>query len=432
MAKQVGKYEIGRPLGEGQFGKVKEAVHLDTGHRFAVKIIKKSNIKTSKDVETVKKEVNFMKKLNGHPNILSMHDVLEDPEKLYLVLELAAGGDLFDKIVAMGGFDEATARLFFQQILSGLEYCHAKGIIHRDMKPENLLLAENDVLKISDFGLSNIILSPEQMLKTHCGSEKYAAPEVMQNTDPYKGPPVDVWSTGVILYIMVGGAFPFVEATMNCDLFAAHAEGKFQFPATFSPELVDLLLKMFTIKPEDRITLPEIRAHPWITGELEGKPEAMEDMYGSMAIDEEPVYRTLDPDVMSVDAAGFEEEPVYRSVDLDAPQPTACASTAASGNCGFVCKPTQEFTTTVAPAEVLAKLATRLQSAGATVTVKEEKGQVKVELPGLSGDLLKVKFLVQQGEDGRTHVGCRRMKGHGVDYCKLFQQLRPQMADICA
>jgi len=413
-------------------------VHLDTGHRFAVKIIKKANIKTNKDVETVKKEVNFMKKLNGHPNILCMHDVLEDPEKLYLVLELAAGGDLFDKIVAMGGFDEATARLFFQQVLSGLEYCHDKGIIHRDMKPENLLLAENNVLKISDFGLSNIILTPDQMLKTHCGSEKYAAPEVMQNTDPYKGPPVDVWSTGVILYIMVGGAFPFVEATMNCDLFASHAAGKFQFPASFSPELVDLLLKMFAINPEQRITLPEIMQHPWITGVLDGKPEvaeAMEDIYGSMAIDDEPVYRTLDPDVMSVDAAGFEEEPVYRSVDLgDAPAASTsvleCAGS--TGNCGFVCKPTQEFVSAVAPAELMARLAKELEAAGGSVKVKEEKGQVKVEMPGASGIEMKVKFMVQQGADGTTHVAVRRMKGHGVDYCKLFTQLRPRMADICA
>lgn len=431
--KQVGKYEIGRPLGEGQFGKVKEAVHLDTGHRFAVKIIKKANIKTNKDVETVKKEVNFMKKLNGHPNILSMHDVLEDAEKLYLVLELAAGGDLFDKIVAMGGFDEADARLFFQQILSGLEYCHDKGIIHRDMKPENLLLGEQNVLKISDFGLSNIILTPDQMLKTHCGSEKYAAPEVMQNTAPYKGPPVDVWSTGVILYIMVGGAFPFVEATMNCDLFASHAAGKFQFPATFSPELVDLLLKMFAINPEERITLPQIKEHPWITGELQGKPEAVEDVYGSMAIDDEPVYRTLDPDVMSVDAAGFEEEPVYRSVDLDGDAPVQAASTVepAAGNCGFVCKPTQEFVSAVAVAEVMAALAEGLKETGGTVKVKEEKGQVKLEMKGESGDLMKVKFLVQQGADGQTHVAVRRTKGHGLDYCALFKHMRPRMEHIC-
>lgn len=233
MAKQVGKYEIGRPLGEGQFGKVKEAVDMETGLRYAVKVIKKNAIKTKKDVDTVKKEVSFMKQLNGHPNILNMYDVLEDKEKLYLVLELAADGDLFDKIVALGGFNEEQARVYFKQILNGLTHCHGKGIIHRDMKPENLLLGEADVLKISDFGLSNIILTPGQMLQTHCGSEKYAAPEVMQTTDPYVGPPVDIWSCGVILYIMVGGAFPFEEATMNCELYASLVNGAFAFPKHF-------------------------------------------------------------------------------------------------------------------------------------------------------------------------------------------------------
>merc|ERR1711959_29985 len=166
MAKQVGKYEIGHPLGEGQFGKVKEAVDLETGLRCAAKIIRKAAIKTGKDVETVKKEVDFMKKLD-HPNILKMYDTLEDTEKLYLILELAAGGDLFDKIINMNGFDEQTARSFFNQLLSGLEHCHIQGIIHRDLKPENLLLGANDLLKISDFGLANIMLTPSQMLQTH-------------------------------------------------------------------------------------------------------------------------------------------------------------------------------------------------------------------------------------------------------------------------
>lgn len=156
MATQIGKYEIHRNLGEGQFGKVKEAVHMETGQRFAVKIIRKDRIQKEKDVESVKREV-LTQKMLDHPNVLKMFEALEDADKLYLVLELAAGGDLFDKIVAMGGFTEDVACHFFNQIIDGLEACHKKGIIHRDLKPENLLLASGEQLKISDFGLSNII-----------------------------------------------------------------------------------------------------------------------------------------------------------------------------------------------------------------------------------------------------------------------------------
>jgi len=437
MAKQVGKYEINRPLGEGQFGKVKEAVDLETGLRYAVKIIKKNAIKTKKDVDTVKKEVSLMKTLNGHPNILNMFDVLEDSEKLYLVLELAAGGDLFDKIVSQGGFTEEQARVYFKQVLNGLAHCHSKGIIHRDMKPENLLLGDADQLKISDFGLSNIILTPGQMLQTHCGSEKYAAPEVMQSTDPYAGPPVDVWSTGVILYIMVGGAFPFVEATMNCELYTSLVNGQFAFPKHFSEELVDLLLKMFTIDPTQRITLPEVAQHRWVTGQTP-KPEMamapeMEDGQYSMPMDEEPVYRTLDPDIMSVDTAGFEEEPVYRSVDIGSSSlSSASSSEGCQKNMGFPCRAAHEFSTSTPAPELLTKVADLFKEHGATVKVKEHKGQVKALLTGESGDEVKMKILIQADErKGCTNVAVKRMKGHALDFAKLILVMRPLVDAMC-
>jgi len=440
MAKQVGKYEIGRPLGEGQFGKVKEAVDMETGLRYAVKVIKKNAIKTKKDVDTVKKEVSFMKTLNGHPNILNMYDVMEDKEKLYLVLELAAGGDLFDKIVSLGGFNEEQARIYFKQLLNGLEHCHAKGIIHRDMKPENLLLGDNDVLKISDFGLSNIILTPGQMLQTHCGSEKYAAPEVMQTTDPYVGPPVDMWSTGVILYIMVGGAFPFVEATMNCELYASLVNGNFAWPKHFSEDLVDLLVKMFIIKPEERITLPEVLQHRWVNPQAAVskvlETPAMDDgAFSMMQMDEEPVYRTLDPDIMSVDTAAFDEEPVYRSVDLI---PQSATPTSSSEGCqkslGFACRPTYQFSTSTPAPELLAKVAALFTERGATtVKVKEEKGQVKAEMKGESGDCVKVKVLIQtDATHGNTQVAMKRMKGHALDFCKMVAVMRPLVNEFCA
>merc|ERR1711977_767282 len=175
------KYELGPKIGEGMFGKVKEAVDLEDGKRVAVKIVAKAALvgKSTKEVKNLQKEVLFMRQLNGHANVLQLLDLHEDERYLYLILELAAGGDLFDKIVGDGGFSEETACSFFNQIINGLEYCHEKKIVHRDLKPENLLLGKENTLKISDFGLSNAISSFDALLKTHCGSEKYAAPEIM-------------------------------------------------------------------------------------------------------------------------------------------------------------------------------------------------------------------------------------------------------------
>merc|ERR1711959_163605 len=450
MAKQVGKYEIGHPLGEGQFGKVKEAVDLETGLRCAIKIIRKAAIKTGKDVETVKKEVQFMKMLD-HPNVLKMYDTLEDAEKLYLVLELAAGGDLFDKIVNMGGFNEQVAGDYFKQILSGLTHCHGKGIIHRDLKPENLLLGSNDLLKISDFGLSNILMTPQQMLKTHCGSEKYAAPEIMQNTDPYAGAPVDIWSIGVILYIMVGGAFPFVEATMSCDLYASLTQGNFKWPEHFTPDLVDLLKRIFTIDPKARITLPEIHRHPWVSPVPKGVDlDNLDGAAFAMALDEEPVYRSIAPDMMSCEQnfgsfeeepmyRSFEEEPVYRSFsnEKEAPEeerfstaeeypPQASASPKGSKDTSIVC--TKAYPSKLAPEEVTAHLTKLLESNGAAVEMEE--GYMYASVAGASGNLVKVRFAVD-AEEGGSRLAVKRIRGHGLDYNQMLGVICPKLSEMC-
>lgn len=438
MATRIGNYEIpdNALLGQGQFGKVKAAVHVETGARVACKILDKAKIKTKKDVETVKKEVKVMKELNGHPNILNMLDMLEDSSSLYLVLELAAGGDLFDKIVSVGGFDEPGARHFFLQILAGLEYCHSKGVIHRDMKPENLLLGDKEVLKISDFGLSNIISSREQLLGTHCGSEKYAAPEVMQTTDAYRGPPVDIWSCGVILYIMVGGSFPFVEATRRCDLYTALEEGRFQYPKHFSGELIDLLSKMFAIKPEERITLDQMKTHPWITqGQpipTPAEPTFAEDDVMMAEMNEEPVYRSLDADMMNCDQIGFEEEPVFRSIDM-ATEASPVSSAPVEEKCnalGFACK-SSSMTTSMDASKALATVAEVMRSNGANVACIENEdktpgGIIEATTEGSSPDKpLQVCVMFQADSAGVTHLNIKRMQGHCLDYVNLHTKLLP-------
>lgn len=422
-------------LGQGQFGKVLAGVHKEFGTRVAIKMLSKAQIKTQKDVETVKKEVMFMKKLNGHPNILKMEDMLEDSSALYLVLELAEGGDLFDMIVAKGGFDEPNARRFFLQILAGLSHCHSLGIIHRDMKPENLLLGKDEVLKISDFGLSNILTTPEALLKTHCGSEKYAAPEVMQTTDAYKGPPVDVWSCGVILYIMIGGAFPFTEATMKCDLYAALAAGNFQYPKHFSAELIDLLSKMFIIDPAQRITLEQMAIHPWINPSAAAAATAEpvlaeDDVIMAAEMTDEPVYRTLDANMMNC-GDSFDEEPVYRSLDM-AMEASPVVSSTPETKCnglGFACK-TGIMHTAVQTDEAVKRFAGLLEREGAVVEVNAEEGCIMASTKTESGMDLTIKILCQSdAEEGKTQFSIKRIQGHGLDFCKLHKILMPLVKD---
>lgn len=416
-------------LGQGQFGKVLLGVHKEVGTRVAIKVLSKAQIKTQKDVETVKKEVLFMKKLNGHPNILNMVDMLEDHAALYLVLELAEGGDLFDKIVADGGFDEAGARRYFLQILSGLSHCHKMNIIHRDMKPENLLLGKDENLKISDFGLSNILSSPESLLETHCGSEKYAAPEVMQTTAAYSGPPVDIWSCGVILYIMIGGAFPFTEATMKCDLYAALAAGNFQYPKHFSAELIDLLSKMFIIDPTQRITLEQMASHPWINPAVAAatpaEPVFAEDDVIMAEMAEEPVYRTLDANMMNCDG-GFEEEPVYRSLDMAVEASPILSSTPETkcNGLGFGCK-TQSMRTAVTTDEAIKKFTELLEKEGAVVETNTEEGCIMASTKTESGMDLTIKILCESDTDDKTQLSIKRIQGHGLDFCKLYKSIMP-------
>lgn len=440
---QVGAYELGHVLGEGQFGKVMEAVNR-TGNRFAVKVIRKSAIKKGKDVEAVKKEVKFMRTLS-HPNILKMMEALEDAENLYFVLELAKGGDLFDCILKNGGFTEDTARHFFVQLINGLEHCHAQGIIHRDLKPENLLLTLEQVLKISDFGLSNIVNTPDQLLRTHCGSEKYAAPEIMQTKDPYVGFPIDVWSAGVILYIMVGGAFPFVEATNSCHLYASHVRGEFAWPKTFSPELVDLLTHMLAIAPNNRITLPQIRSHAWFKSmtlaearaqELAASASgsmAMDEALGRMAMDEEmaeepELYRAFDPDMITNNAGLEDEHPVYRCIgdvgEIDRVDMTAQLKLQQTRIC------TEEMTTALASHEAVGTLVKLLESKGCNVSTEDYLDQscVYAQVEGASSQDVKVRFMIEPYEGG-SRVAVKRMRGHALDYVRLYETIRATLVD---
>ncbi|KAH6631159.1 kinase-like domain-containing protein [Chaetomium sp. MPI-SDFR-AT-0129] len=260
---RIGAYNIVKTLGEGSFGKVKLAVHRGTGQQVALKIISRKNL-ISRDMQgRVEREIEYLQLLR-HPHIIKLYTVIKTPTEIIMVLEFA-GGELFDYIVAHGKMQEDEARRFFQQMLCAVEYCHRHKIVHRDLKPENLLLDDNLNVKIADFGLSNI-MTDGNFLKTSCGSPNYAAPEVIGGK-LYAGPEVDVWSCGVILYVLLVGRLPFDHEHIP-TLFAKIARGSYMVPTWMSPGAANLIKKMLVVNPVQRATIEDIRMDPWFLKDL--------------------------------------------------------------------------------------------------------------------------------------------------------------------
>ena len=226
--------------------------------------------------EKVRREINILH-LCTHPHIIRLYEVIDTPTDFFLVNEYVSGGELFDYIVSKGRLSADEARNFFHQIISGVEYCHFQKIVHRDLKPENLLLDANLNIKIADFGLSNLMRDGD-FLRTSCGSPNYAAPEVISG-HLYAGPEVDVWSCGVILYALLCGSLPFDDESIP-NLFKKIKSGMYSLPTHLSQLAKNLIPRMLEVDPMKRITIPEIRLHPWFQHKLppylRHPPELME------------------------------------------------------------------------------------------------------------------------------------------------------------
>ncbi|KZT02060.1 snf 1 [Laetiporus sulphureus 93-53] len=262
-ASKLGEYTVVEEIAEGTFGKVKMAVHTITGHKVAMKFISKQVIAATKTKTRVQREVEYMRALR-HPHIIKLYEVISTPTDIIIVLEYA-GGELFNYIVDNGRMEEPQARRFFQQLISGIEYSHRLKIVHRDLKPENVLLDADLNVKIADFGLSNEIKDGD-FLKTSCGSPNYAAPEVIRG-GLYTGPEIDVWSCGVILYVMLCGRLPFEDEDVQ-TLFTKISQGVYHLPSYLTPDARSLINGMLAVDPVKRITIPEILQHPFFTTDL--------------------------------------------------------------------------------------------------------------------------------------------------------------------
>ncbi|XP_043518915.1 serine/threonine-protein kinase MARK2-like isoform X8 [Frieseomelitta varia] len=255
----IGKYKLLKTIGKGNFAKVKLAKHVPTGKEVAIKIIDKTQLNPG-SLQKLFREVRIMKMLD-HPNIVKLFQVIETDKTLYLVMEYASGGEVFDYLVLHGRMKEKEARAKFRQIVSAVQYCHQKKIIHRDLKAENLLLDSEMNIKIADFGFSNEF-TPGNKLDTFCGSPPYAAPELFQGKK-YDGPEVDVWSLGVILYTLVSGSLPFDGSTLR-ELRERVLRGKYRIPFYMSTDCENLLKKFLVLNPTKRASLETIMKDKWM------------------------------------------------------------------------------------------------------------------------------------------------------------------------
>ncbi|XP_036435709.1 serine/threonine-protein kinase SIK2a [Colossoma macropomum] len=260
---RVGFYDIERTLGKGNFAVVKLAKHRITKSEVAIKIIDKTQLDAA-NLEKIYREVEIMKLLD-HPHIIKLYQVMETKNMLYLVTEYAKNGEIFDYLASRGRLSEADARRKFWQILSAVEYCHERGIVHRDLKAENLLLDAHMNIKIADFGFGNFF-RPGEPLTTWCGSPPYAAPEVFEGQQ-YEGPQLDIWSMGVVLYVLVCGALPFDGPSLPV-LRQRVLEGRFRIPYFMTEDCEHLIRRMLVLDPAKRLSLSQIREHRWMVQEV--------------------------------------------------------------------------------------------------------------------------------------------------------------------
>ncbi|KAG5052831.1 hypothetical protein AAZX31_02G219800 [Glycine max] len=268
------KYELGRLLGQGTFAKVYYARSTITNQSVAVKVIDKDKVIKNGQADHIKREISVMR-LVKHPNVIELFEVMATKSKIYFVMEYAKGGELFKK-VAKGKLKEEVAHKYFRQLVSAVDFCHSRGVYHRDIKPENILLDENENLKVSDFGLSALAESKRQdgLLHTTCGTPAYVAPEVIKRKG-YDGAKADIWSCGVVLFVLLAGYFPFHDPNMM-EMYRKISKAEFKFPSWFPQGVQRLLRKMLDPNPETRISIDKVKQCSWFRKGPNGRQKTQE------------------------------------------------------------------------------------------------------------------------------------------------------------
>jgi len=485
----MGDYIVGDALGEGGFSFVKVGIHKTTKERVALKMLKKDKLNLNSSVKKqVEREIVAMEKIH-HKNVIRLKMVDWDAkyekkngqliEVILVVLELANGGELFEFLSFTGCFEEPIARTYFHQLIDGAAYCHSNGVCHRDLKPENLLLDDNFVLKLADFGFSSVFGSSNRTMYTECGTPGYMAPEMFlaKGYDPVMA---DIWACGVILFIMLAGFPPFQKPNMTDWWFNKLQTGKHSLfwqahsrSAHFSENTKDLINKILNPDPQRRISIQDIRRHPWFEGstisesalltELSRRKNQVDEQKARTRLEKKQqqskahqedghlspiVVRDLDE--MPPNPPSFEynapdqpnkqapQQSVQQSFSFDfdpfaAPSPFVEVRKPKlevyNANSQVACY--TQFETKEDPTRVMSRLNLFFQDIKAQYDVDETAFFIKATIVTASHNVvLTVKIFADATDETKSVVQFRRRKGDSMQYRSIYFAIREHLGDL--
>ncbi|GAV67386.1 Pkinase domain-containing protein/NAF domain-containing protein [Cephalotus follicularis] len=419
---RVGKYELGRTLGEGSFAKVKFAKNVENGDAVAIKILNRDQVLKHKMVEQIKREIATMK-LIKHPNVIKIFEVMGSKSKIYIVIEFIDGGELFDKIAKHGRLKEDEARSYFHQLINAVDYCHSRGVYHRDLKPENLLLDSYGVLKISDFGLSALSqqVRGDGLLHTACGTPNYVAPEVL-NDKGYDGTASDIWSCGVILFVLMAGYLPFDEPNLM-QLYKRIGKADFSHPSWFSSGAKKLISRILDPNPLTRITISEILEDEWFKKGY--KPPHFEKEEGVNLDDVDAVFNDSKENLVTE----RKEKPVsMNAFELISRSQGFSLENLFEKQTGLVKRETR-FTSQCPANEIMSKIEEAAKPLGFNVDKRNYKMKLKGDKTGRKGQL-SVATEVFEVAPSLHMVELRKTGGDTLEFHKFYNSFSSELKDI--
>ncbi|XP_020101159.1 CBL-interacting protein kinase 32 isoform X1 [Ananas comosus] len=433
VKRRVGKYELGRTIGEGTFAKVKFARNTETGEPVAIKILDKEKVLKHKMVEQIKREIATMK-LIKHPNVVRIYEVMGSKTKIFIVLEFVTGGELFDKIVNHGRMREDEARRYFQQLINAVDYCHSRGVFHRDLKPENLLLDAYGNLKVSDFGLSALSqqVRDDGLLHTTCGTPNYVAPEVLEDRG-YDGATADLWSCGVILFVLLAGYLPFEDSNLM-TLYKKISHAEFTSPSWISFGARKLLTRILDPNPVTRITVPEILEDEWFKKGY--KPPVFEENYDANLDDVDAAFRDSEVSRRRASMPIIEHHVTEKKEEQPAAMNAFELISMSKGlNLANLFDSEQEFKretrfTSKCPAkEIINKIEEAAKPLGFDIQKKNYKMKLENMKAGRKGNL-NVATEVFQVAPSLHMVEVRKTKGDTLEFHKFYKNLSNSLKDV--
>ncbi|KAI4368077.1 hypothetical protein MLD38_016680 [Melastoma candidum] len=435
---RVGRYELGKTLGEGTFAKVKFARNVETGENVAIKVLDKEKVFKHKMIGQIKREISTMK-LIRHPNVIRMFEVMASKTRIYIVLELVTGGELFDKIASKGRLKEDEARKYFQQLIDAVDYCHSRGVFHRDLKacfgtifcrlqPENLLLDASGALKVSDFGLSALLhqVREDGLLHTTCGTPNYVAPEVINNKG-YDGAKADLWSCGVILFVLMAGYLPFEDSNLMA-LYKKIFKAEYTCPSWFSASAKKLIKRILDPNPSTRITITDVIQNEWFKKGY--KPPVFEPADVSLDDVDAIFDESADPQKFVVERR--EEGPVapvtMNAFELISTSQGLNLSSLFEKQMGLVKRETR-FTSKCPANEIISKIEQAATPLGFDVKKNNSKMKLLGEKTGRKGHLA-VATEIYEVAPSLYMVELRKSRGDTLEFHKFYRNLQTGLKDI--